>query len=122
MHRELGVPVLAECVYAGIGPDIGSVATMPAEFYIVDMRPGSVLEHEHQLVLRAVEAAHAAIRLVPHAEVFQLRIGAFRGLKQLAHMAPVHTYIMYRATGAVVSQVAEHGSEKVGELQAVHFT
>ena len=48
------------------------------------------LEHEDELVLGAVERAHAAVGLVPDAEVLELREHRLAGGKQLAHVAPVH--------------------------------
>ena len=93
MHGKLGVPLLAEGVHAGIGPDIGAVASEAAQFDIVDVAGSAVFEHEDQFVLGAVEATHAGIGLGPDAEVLELAVGAC-GIQHLAHVAPVHAYIV----------------------------
>ena len=74
----------------GIVPDIGAVAAGLAEPEAVGVRGGADLEDEDQLVLRAIEAAHAAIGLVPDAEVLQLGERGLAGIEQFAHVAPVH--------------------------------
>src|SRR5208282_2871704 len=59
----------AEAGSAGVGPDIGAVPAMPAKLDIVDVRPGSVLEDQDQLMLRPIKTAHAAIWLDPDAKI-----------------------------------------------------
>jgi hypothetical protein len=49
-----------------------------------------MLEHEHQLVLRAVERAHAGIRLPPDAQVQKLGVDGAKRAHEFAEMAPVH--------------------------------
>src|SRR5690348_14581018 len=41
-------------------------------------------------MLGAVEASHAAIGLVPHAKILELRKDLGPRIEELAHMAPVH--------------------------------
>ena len=100
VHGEVVVTRGAEGVDAGIGPDVRAVAAVLAELDVVDVRRVARLEDEDQLVLRAVERAHAAIGLRPDAEVLELGVGpACRG-QDLALMAPVHADEVDRAVAA----------------------
>src|ERR1700687_4999217 len=78
MQREKGAfcPGAAERVDAGVAPHIAAVATIAAELDMVLVRVPAMLEQEHELVLAAVERAHAGIVLGPDAQVLQLAIGA----------------------------------------------
>ena len=53
----------------GIAPDVGAVAAVSAELDVVDVRRRAGLEDEDELVLGAVERAHAGVGLGPDAEV-----------------------------------------------------
>ena len=54
------------------------------------MSAGSEFEHEHQFVLRTVEAAHTGVWLCPDAKVEQIQGCRPSGWEQLGHMPPVH--------------------------------
>ena len=69
VHRELIEASSPEGVYAGIVPDIGPVAAMPAKFDVVDVRSITDLEDRDEFVLGPVKRSHAAIVLVPYAKV-----------------------------------------------------
>jgi hypothetical protein len=56
------------------------------------MRRGSNLEHKNQFMLRAIERPHAAIGLVPNAQVLQFGENLFARTQELAHVTPVHEY------------------------------
>ena len=65
MQGKIGIAGFAKAVDSGVGPEIGPVAAVPAEFDIVDMPARSRLEDEDQFVLRPVERSHAAVGLGP---------------------------------------------------------
>ena len=69
------------------------------------------LEHQHQLVLAAVERAHAAVGLVPDAEVFDFREHGLPGGEQLTEVPPVHAH---ERNGAIP---AAGGGMTEGQLQ-----
>src|SRR6056297_3624770 len=71
MVREVRLAALPERVDARVVPDIRAVATMTAKVDIVDVARRAFLEDADQLVLGAIETAHAAIGLVPDAQVEQ---------------------------------------------------
>src|SRR5260370_9305420 len=89
-------PGAAERVDAGVIPHIAAVATIAAELDMVLVRVPAMLEQEHELVLAAVERAHAGIVLGPDAQVLQLGIAALAGGEQLPHVAPIHAYEVQR--------------------------
>ena len=66
------------------------------------------LEHEDQLMLGAVEAAHAGIGLVPDAEVLQLAVVRLGRPQQLADMAPVHAEKWIAPSLLCADQVSKH--------------
>ena len=92
-----------------------------AKFDIVDMGLGAVFIDKDQLMLGAVEAAHAGICLGPDAQVLELGIGTGRGFQDLAHMPPVHADKVDRAIGTECLQLAKCLSQKVYELGSGHF-
>ena len=97
-------------VDAGIVPDVGAVAATAAKLDIVDVRRGADLEHEHQLVLRPIERSHAAVVLVPDAEVLQLRVTPLAAAEQFADMPPVHADEVNGAILADCGHVLEGGA------------
>ena len=103
-------------------PDIGAVAPGLAELEIVDVRRRAVLEGENQLMARAVERAHAAVVLVPDAEVLQFRVGLAAGGEQRVGMAPIHAHEMEGAVRAVPREVGESRSQELRELRLGHFS
>ena len=54
MHRQLAFRVAIEDVLAGIFPDVLSILAEAAEFDIVDVWRGSLLEHKYEFVPRPV--------------------------------------------------------------------
>jgi hypothetical protein len=66
LHHLIGgkvsLLIFAKCVHALIGPDIAAMAASTLD--IVDVRPTAVFKHEHELMLRAVEAPHPGLVLV----------------------------------------------------------
>ena len=121
MQGELLQPPRLEAVDPGIVPDVGAVAAVLAELDVINVRPRSRLEHEDQLVLGPVERAHAAIVLVPDAQVLLLGIEAAGGGQQLIDVPPVHADKVNRAVRAMGDQMAEHGLEEPGELDLGHL-
>lgn len=65
MHFQI-TALRAKTVLARIAPQIGSVAAVLAELYIVDMRCCARLKDEDKLMLRAIQRAHAAIGFRPN--------------------------------------------------------
>jgi hypothetical protein len=68
-----------EGVGSGIIPDIAAVAAELAELDIIAVSVASVLEDKDELVLAAVERAHAGIVLDPDAQILELAIGLSAG-------------------------------------------
>src|SRR6266516_3943613 len=104
MHRQLLRPSRTQRADAGIVPDICPIAPMLAELKIVSVRCGPGLPHEHQLMLRAIERAHASIDLVPDTEVLELAIDLAAGGEHLPHVAPIHADLMDRAINGVLGE------------------
>src|SRR5271167_1840467 len=100
--------VPAEGVHATVWPDVRTRAAVLAKLEVVLVRGLAVLEHEHQLVRRAIERAHAGVRLCPNAEVLKLKAIALAGFEELAHMAPIHAY---EQDGAVMQRRDQRGDE-----------
>ena len=94
---------------------------MPAEFDIVEMLGLTNAEDADQLVLAAVEAALASVRLYPDHQVQHLAIDLTACLDQLADMAPVHADEMDRAVAGDAGGSPERLLEKGGELGARHL-
>src|SRR5829696_2225453 len=90
VHGEFLLPFSPERVDAGVVPDICTVASRVAEPEGVGVRCRPDLEDKDEFVLGAIERAHAAVCLVPDAEVFQLREHRLTCTEKLAHVAPVH--------------------------------
>ena len=90
MHGEFVHPSGAEAADAGVVPDIGPIASGLNETEVVGVRFASDLEGEDQLVLGAIEGPHAAIGLVPDAEVLHFRKDVFARVEEFPHVAPVH--------------------------------
>jgi hypothetical protein len=49
-------------------------------------------EHKYQFVLAAIKRSHAAIGLVPDAEVLEFGEHRLTGRQEFADMAPIHAY------------------------------
>ena len=101
MGGKLLVAVPVEAVIAGISPDVGAIPAIFAKPEIVDMLGLALLPDEDQLMLGALEAAHAARALVPDDEVFQLAIGPLAGLLHFRQMPPIDALEVDRTIGAV---------------------
>src|SRR5450759_4541944 len=82
--------VLAEGIDAPVRPNVRAWAAALAEFEVVLMRRVPVLEHENELMLRAIECAHAGVRFGPDAEVLQFEVRVVAGVENFAEMAPIH--------------------------------
>ena len=72
MERQLLHAVAVKRVCAFVGPHIGAIPAVLAQFEVVDVRRGAVPEGVDQLVAGAVEAPHAAIVLYPDDKVQEL--------------------------------------------------
>src|SRR6202521_5418376 len=114
-------PGAAERVGPGVIPHIAAVATIAAELDMVLVRVPALLEQEHELVLAAVERAHAGIVLGPDAQVLQLAIGALAGGEQLAHVAPIHADEVERPVETEPGEEPESARKELGELGLVHL-
>jgi len=79
---------------AGIVPHIAAVAPKPAELDIVAVRAAALLEDQDELVLAAIERAHAGIVLDPHTQILEFAVDLLDSGEQLAEMAPVHAQVM----------------------------
>src|SRR5690348_12379397 len=86
-----------KAVHGGVFPDIGSVAPIAAELDVVAVFSVPALEHEHQLMARTIERAHAAVRLNPDADILELGIGGSTGPEHLMGVRPVDANIVHGA-------------------------
>src|SRR4051794_29507285 len=85
------------------------------------MGRGAVLEHEHELMLRSVEGAHAAIGLVPDAQVLEREVARSSGPQQFARVSPIDTDEQDGAIAAASSHGSQRVSEEANELGLRHF-
>src|SRR5258708_9191200 len=94
VHLQLVHTARAKRIDPGIIPYIGPVASVLAKLKIIEVRSRSRFPNENQFVFGAIETAHAAVGLVPDAEIFQLRVDGISSCKHFLHMTPVHTSVM----------------------------
>src|SRR5580704_1627726 len=89
-------------------PDVCPVPAKLSELDVVPVGPFALAENQNQLVLRAIEASHAAVVFNPHAQVEELVVILLAGGDQISHMPPINTDEMNRALRTVLCQhVAE---------------
>src|SRR5260221_12296107 len=119
MHSQLFQPSRAQRADAGIVPDIRAIAPMLAELEIIDVRGGPGLPYEHQLMLRAVERAHAGIGLVPDTEVLELAVDLAAGDEHLPHVPPAHADLMDRAVDGVLGETPKHRFQTRSRRRAI---
>src|SRR3974390_1667064 len=89
MQNKLTLSAI-EAIVAGIVPDIAPASPEAPKINIVDVRLRAVLEHKYELVFRAVKGAQPCVRLVPKANIFQLRIDGLCCTQQLFEVTPIH--------------------------------
>src|SRR5207253_224527 len=106
---------------AGVVPVLCPVAAMLAELKIIDVRRGPTLPHEHQLMLRAIERAHAGIGLVPDTEVLELAIDLAPGGEHLPHVPPVHADLMNRSVDGILGEALKHRLQEIREFGLAHL-
>src|SRR5262249_30376112 len=94
---------------------------MLPELEIVGVCRDPRFPYEYELVLRAVERAHARVRLVPDAEVLELAIDHAAGTKHFPEVAPVDTDLVDRAVDRVVCETAEDRLEECREFGLAHL-
>ena len=58
------------------------------------MRPAALLEDQDELVLAAIQRAHASIVLDPDAHILEFAIGLLADGEQFGEMAPIHADVM----------------------------
>src|SRR5438270_209425 len=75
-----------EGIGAGVIPHIAAVAPKPAELDIVAVRPAALFEDQDELVLAAIERAHAGIVLDPDAHILEFAIGLAASVEQFLEM------------------------------------
>src|SRR5829696_264191 len=96
VHGKLVHAAGLERVRARITPNIRARAAVLTELEGIEMRFAPLLEHEHELVLRAVEGALAGVRLDPNADVLELRVDGSARRNELGYVAPVHADVADR--------------------------
>ncbi len=94
---------------------------MLAELEVVDVGCGPGFPHEHQLVLGAVERAHAGVGLVPDAEVLELAVDRAAGAEHLPQVAPVHADLMDRSVDGILGETLKDRLQKGRELGLAHL-
>jgi hypothetical protein len=106
---------------AGVGPDVGSIASVLSELDVVAVHSPSELIDEDELVLTAIEGAHPGVVLGPDADVFELRVNAGCGRKEFCHVAPVYADVMQRAVDTVAAEQGTSVIEKQREFRLGHL-
>ena len=109
MDGELVKPAGFKRIHPGIIPNIGSVAPVPAEFDVIDMRHATDFEYGDEFVFGAVKRSHATVVFVPDAQIEKSVIEHAPGGEELEQMPPVHANKMQ---GTVTGRV--HGEAKGG--------
>src|SRR5438128_1230485 len=94
---------------------------MPAELNIVVMPRPASLEDENELVLAAIEGAHAGIVFGPDAQVLQLGVDGLRRVQQFPDMPPVHAQVMERPVAAIMDEERADTSQEVGKRPLIHL-
>src|SRR5215472_2101341 len=84
----------------GVRPDIAAVAAIDAKLYVVAMPTRTQLEHENELMLRAIKAAHSSVGLGPDTEIDHVERGGLRSADQFRDVGPVHADVSEAAAVA----------------------
>ena len=121
VRRELVHPAGPEAIHAGVVPDVRARAAVAPEFDIIEVRRLADPKHADELMLAAIEASLAGVRLDPHRQIQHLAIGLFAGLDQLAQVSPIHADIMERSLAGMSCRVAEGLDQKSNEFLSRHF-
>src|SRR6516162_8695249 len=111
-----------EGISAGITPDIAAMTAKPTELDIVAVRTAALLKDQDELVLAAIERAHAGIVLDPDTQILEFAIGLLADGEQFGEMAPIHADVMQRAGGAKGGEVTAGLAEERSELGLIHLT
>ncbi len=82
---------------------------------IEGLRRRTLLEHEHQLMLGAIERPHAANILVPNAQILDFPIDGPAGAEDFKGMAPIHAEVMQGAIHAEVGHMPKGGAKEAGD-------
>src|ERR1019366_5507466 len=85
------------------------------------MRRVPVLEHENELMLRAIECAHAGVRFGPDAEVLQFEVRVVAGFEYFAEMTPIHADEKDGAVGERGLKRSEEANQKGFEFPHAHL-
>src|ERR1700730_2659522 len=96
VDRQLAFGGAIEDILAVIFPNVRSVPTEAAEFDIVDVRRGSLLEHKYEFVPRPIQRPHSRVRFAPDAKVFCLGVEIRSAVEKLPDFRPVHAHEMNR--------------------------
>jgi len=70
------------------------MASKPTELHIVAVRAAALFEDQDELVLAAIERAHAGIVLDPDTQILEFAVDLLNSGEQLGEMAPVHAQVM----------------------------
>jgi hypothetical protein len=87
----------------------------------VQVRRHAVLPDKDQLVLGAIERPHAAVVLVPDAQVLEFQARLPSGGQHLAHVPPVHEHEQHGAVPAVGRHGLGRLGQEAGELSLRHL-
>ena len=119
--RRMSFASLLKGINALIRPYIGPRPTMASEFNVIDVRPSTLLPNKDQLLLAAIKTSHAAVRLAPHANIFELSIDGFAGGHHLPQVPPVHADVMHRGVCGVGCHLLKTLFKKASKLVACHL-
>src|SRR5690606_33241597 len=121
LHGQFFRTVGTDRTDPGIVPHGGTIAPRLAKTEAAGVRRCALLEYAHQLVLRAVERAHPAVRPVPHAHILQLGDALPASCEQLGHVAPGHADVGDGAVAHDSRNVAQRLFEECHELLLAHL-
>ena len=121
MHREVAASRCRDAADPGIVPDIGAITPGLTQAEAVHVRCVAVFEHKDQLVLRAIEGPHPAVRFVPYDEVLELDPAYLACLAQLAHVPPVHADVQDGPRPDMLDHARQRSCQEVGKLGRTHF-
>src|SRR5579884_3303997 len=121
MHGELLLTRRIRCSAARIIEDISTISAFSAEPEIIDVRTTTGLKDRNELVMRAVEASLAGIRLPPYQQILPFRVLRECRLEQVGQMSPIDKPKIYRAILAERDGLSYRPAQKGSEFDVRHL-
>ena len=114
---ERFVATLAECVNAGVGPDVRPVASEAAQFDVVPVRFFASPENDYEFMLAAIEGALAGVGFDPDDDIQDVAVKFSPDLDQIADVTPIHADKMNCALSRNAHPVAERLPQECSKLR-----